>query len=99
MLRDWYQDQGLSMRAIAERLGGSQDVVRSRLGVYGITRKPHGVPGPDANVLRQMYLGERASVGEIARHTKGYRPETKPVKNRRDSTCEPLMPVISPPRV
>src|SRR5581483_5432147 len=70
LLVELYVDQGLSCRAIAARVGGSDQRVLDALHRQAIPVRPRGQSAPppavSARKLRALYVDERRSEAEIA---------------------------------
>lgn len=71
VLRELYERQQLTMREVADRVGGSEFRVATALDRFGIARRRPGTrPVPvlpvDADTLRQLYVGQRLDDTAIA---------------------------------
>jgi transposase/predicted DNA-binding protein YlxM (UPF0122 family) len=65
-LRAMYVDQARSIRAIAEALGTSSDVIRARMRAYGIEHGLREASQLAPELLRSLYLDQGQGIAEIA---------------------------------
>lgn len=70
-LRGLYWDENLSLAEIGNNLGCSLTTIHNWMDRHGIDRRPQGtrIQGPmelrDADLLRELYVGERLTMAEI----------------------------------